>query len=77
MDVETVKKAENNDNIIVRMFDCYNKCENATLTFGFDIKKAYICDLLENAESELEVVNNTVTVPVKNFEIVTVMLETE
>ena len=75
--VETVKKAENNNNIIVRMFDCYNKCEDAMLTFGFDIKKAYICDLLENAESELEVANNTVTVPVKNFEIITLMLETE
>ncbi len=73
--VETVKKAENNNNIILRMFDCHNMTTTANLTFGFDVKKAYICDLLENVESELDVANNTVTIPIKNFEIVTVMLE--
>ena len=73
--VETVKKAENNNNIIIRMFDCHNMTTNATLEFGFDVKKAYICDLLENVQSELDVINNKVIVPVKNFEIITIMLE--
>ena len=73
--VETIKKAENNGNIILRMFDCNNMTTSATLTFGFDVKKAYICDLLENIETELTVSNNTVIIPVKNFEIITLMLE--
>ena len=72
--IETVKKAENDDDIIVRMYDSYNMTTDATLTFGFDIKKAYVCDLNENILQELDINDNTMTTKVKNFEIVTLKL---
>ena len=43
--------------------------------FGVDIKKAYLCDMLENKICELPVENNKVSVDVSTFEIVTIMVE--
>ena len=72
--VETVKKAEDDDGIIVRMFDCYNKKTEATLEFGFDFSKAYICDLMENTIEEIKAEGRKITLPVKNYEIVSLKL---
>ncbi len=35
-------------------------------------RKAYLCDLMENELRQLELTDNTVNIPVSNFEIVTV-----
>ena len=69
--IETVKKAEKDDSLIVRMYDCFDCKTKVTVTVMDGYKKAYICDLLENSEKELEIKDNKVTVPVSNFEIVT------
>ncbi len=69
--IETIKKAENDDSVIVRLYDAYNCKANAKITLGFDFKKAYICDMLENNICELAVCGESVTVPVKNYEIIT------
>ncbi len=74
--VDTVKKAEDSDSTVVRMYESWNKRTNdLKLTFGFDVKSAALCDLMENEIEALEVVNNTVTLPVKPFEIVTVKVK--
>lgn len=70
--VETVKKAEKDDSIIVRGYECYNKRTNVELNFGFDVKKAVICDLMENEIEEIEVNNNSVSFTAKPFEIISV-----
>jgi len=72
--VETVKKCENDDSIIVRFYDAYNMFSNVNLTFGANIKKAFLCDMLENEQNELELSDNTINLDVKNFEIVTVKI---
>jgi alpha-mannosidase len=72
--IETVKKAEDGDALIVRLYDAYDICGKCRLTFGFDVKKAYICDMMENERQQLEVSGNTVTLPVKNFEIVSLKI---
>lgn len=69
--VETVKKAEDDDGMIVRMYDAFNRRANATVTVAEGFKKAYLCDLMENQIEELEFSDNKVTVPVSNFEIIT------
>lgn len=69
--VDTVKKGEYCDDIIVRGYECKNSKANVTLDFGFDIKKAYLCDLMENELSELEVHGNSVSFNAGNFEIIT------
>ncbi|MBQ9922770.1 MAG: hypothetical protein IJO52_11315, partial [Clostridia bacterium] len=45
-----------------------------TLTFGFDIKSAYICDLMEKEISPAVFDKNTVTFDASNFEIVTLKI---
>ncbi len=69
---ETAKKAEKEDTIIFRGCEYYNKRTTANVKFGFDIKKAYLCDMLENNIEELNVTDNTVTVDFKPFEINTI-----
>ncbi len=73
--IDTVKKAEDSENIIVRLYESQNISGKLNITFGTDIKKAYICDMLENKEEEIEVNNGKININVKNFEIITLMLE--
>ncbi len=73
--IETVKKAEDSDAVIVRLYEAYNKRCTVTLTAGFDIQKASICDLLENETETLSANGNKITLPVKPFEIITLKLE--
>jgi len=70
--IETVKMAEKDDDIIVRMYESKNGTEKTTVRFGFDVAKVYITDMLENVISELEVKNNSVDITLGNFEIVTI-----
>lgn len=72
--VETVKKAELDDSIIVRLYDNFNQKSLPTLTFGFDFKEAYLCNLIEENETKLDFTGRSITIPVKNFEIVTLKL---
>ena len=69
--VETIKPAENDDSVVVRLFDCFNKKSIPTLTLGFDFDEVYICDMLENEQQRLEHDRRNVSVPVGNYEIVT------
>ncbi len=74
--IDTVKKAEDSDETVVRMYESWNKRVNgAKLTFGFDISSAVLCDLMENEIEPLNVENNSVTINVKPFEIVTVKVK--
>lgn len=74
--IETIKKAEDNDGIIIRAYDSYNRRGTAEFTFGFDIEKAYLCDLMENKLSNLVVTNNrTISTDVSTFEIVTILVK--
>ena len=69
--IETVKKAEADDGMIVRMYDAFDRRTNAKITVADGFSKAYLCDLMENELSELDFDGKSVTVPVSNFEIVT------
>ena len=72
---ETAKKAEKDDTIVLRGCEYFNKRTTTNITFGFDVKKAYICDMLENNIKELEINDNTVAVEFKPYEIITLKLE--
>ena len=69
--VETIKKAEEDNSIVVRMYETYNSKKRVNITAGFDFKEVYICDMLENNETKLQADGRKVSVDVKNFEIVT------
>jgi alpha-mannosidase len=69
--IETVKKAEDGDGIIVRMYESFGKRCEAKLTFGFEVESVALCDLLENEIRSVNVKNGKVKVPIGNFEIIT------
>lgn len=69
--IETVKKAEDNNGIILRIYDAENKRGRVVLNFGLPLSKVYICDMLENTEEEVAVENNSVALDFSNFEIKT------
>lgn len=72
--IETVKKADKKDGIVLRLYDSWNMKSNPALNFGFDCKKVYLCDMLENPIAEIGN-GNSIRLYVKNFEIVTLYLE--
>lgn len=70
--IETVKKAEDQSGIIVRVCDEFNEQTERTLEFGFDISSAYLCDMLENELEALRIEGRKVKFKLKPFEIVTI-----
>lgn len=71
---ETIKSAENGNGIIIRVFDFGDILGNVNLNFGINIKKAYLCDMLENEISELTIKNNSISLKLKNYEIITIKI---
>ena len=72
--IETVKKAEKTDDVVIRLYDAFDRSEKITLEFGIPIKKAVLCDLLENDVKTLDVKNNAVIINVSNYEIITLKI---
>ncbi len=72
--IESVKKAEDGNAIIVRMYECHNARGIAELAISKKTKKAFLCDLLENHLKPLNVENGHVAFDYKPFEIITIKL---
>lgn len=70
--LETIKKAEDDNSVIFRLYEFANKKGLAELEIGFDFKEIYLCDLMENNIKKLDHDGNKVTIPVSNYEIITV-----
>lgn len=69
--ITAVKKAEADDGLIVRFYDAYDCKSCVTISVPASYNKAYLCDLMENELQALDIKDGKVTVPVSNFEIVT------
>lgn len=72
--IETVKKAEKDESLIVRMYDAFDCRTNAEIRVVDGFSKVYLCDLMENELEELPLNDNKILVPISNFEIVTLKL---
>lgn len=70
--IEMIKEAESGDGLVFRAFDVANIKSKAKIKFGFNVKEAYVCDLMENRTEKISVVNDEITVDVFNNEIVTI-----
>ena len=73
--VETVKKAEADDGLVVRMYEAYDERTRAALEIPEQYTRASLCDLMENPIQTLEIRNHSIELEISNFEIVTVKLE--
>lgn len=72
--LETVKRAEDAGGTILRMYESENARTKAWLTVNKPFTRAYICNLLEETETETKVDGNRIAVPIKPYEIVTVKI---
>ncbi|GLQ56247.1 alpha-mannosidase [Devosia nitrariae] len=73
--IETVKKAEKSDALVLRVFEHANRRANPTIRFGMPVKSARLVNLMEEGGTPLEVEDNTVRLALRPFEIATVMVE--
>ena len=69
--IETIKKAEDDNSVIVRLFEAYDQKAEAEIKVSFAFHKVYLCDLMEENLEELYCQDGCVKVQVKNFEIIT------
>ncbi len=72
--IEAVKKAEDSNSLIVRLYECHNSRGRAELTCMRKIKGAFLCDMLENEIAELSLNKSGVEFDYKPFEILTIKL---
>ncbi len=73
--IDTVKQAEENDDFIIRLYECCNRRTKTTLHFGIPVASAALCNMLEETESDLTLENNSLTLHVNPFEIITLKLK--
>jgi len=73
--LETVKKAEKSDAIVMRLYEHANARAAATIRFGVPVKSARLVNLMEEGGEPIEVRDNSVTLSLRPFEIATLMLE--
>ena len=50
--VEVVKKAEDSDCTVVRMYECYNRRSDVTVTFAGEMAQVSECNLMESVEGD-------------------------
>lgn len=73
--VEVVKKAEDSDDVIVRLYECYNRRTPVTLTFGKKLDKVYECNMMEEGEIPVEFSENQAVFEMKPYEIKTLKVK--
>ncbi len=73
--VDTVKKAEDSDLIVVRLYECHNTRGVTSLSCILGAKRAWLTNLNEEIEQELEVNDGQIEVRYKPFEILTIAIE--
>ena len=72
--IETIKQAESGRGTVIRMYESENSLTRARLTVNKPFEKAWICNLLEEEESEAHAEGNVIDVTLKPYEVVTVKI---
>ena len=73
--VESVKKAEDSDDTIIRLYEFENRRTDVTLRLHKTAAKIWLCDLMENRETLLAEDAQEFTVPAEPFGILTIRVE--
>lgn len=73
--IEVVKKAEDSDDIIIRVYEYMNRRTKVDCNCFGDFKAVWECDMLENNQELLETQNNNFSFTIKPYEIKTFKLE--
>lgn len=73
--VDTVKRAEDSNGIVIRLYETYNRRTKVQLKLGFEVKECSIADIMENKQKRLKIKDGVIDLEVKPFEIVTLIAE--
>jgi alpha-mannosidase len=73
--IETVKRAEDGDGIIVRLYESQRTRGQIQLQAGFALEAAWETNLLEENEVALHVENNSIWLDLKPYQIMTLRLK--
>ena len=69
--IETVKRAEDGDGVIVRLYESQRKRGQVKVQFGREVEAAWITNLLEENESALSVEETSISLNLRPYQIVT------
>jgi alpha-mannosidase len=72
--LDTIKKAEDSDAVILRLYECHGARGTARLHTAFPFKTARLCNLLEDKGDKLNVVDGGIDISYRPFEVITVLL---
>lgn len=73
--IEAVKQAEDSKDIIVRVYECYNRRTKAELVFGTAIRGASECSLMEEEDTPAEYTQNRIIFEILPYEIKTFKIQ--
>ncbi|MCD6287415.1 MAG: hypothetical protein J7M39_16030, partial [Anaerolineae bacterium] len=73
--IEAVKRAEDGDDIVIRLYEATGASVDAALSLNFPVAAASEADLMENVLEVLDVVEGAVRLSFTPFEIKTLRLE--
>ena len=73
--VEAIKRAEDSDAVIVRLYEAWGAPCRAKLRTTLPARRAWLCDLLERERSEVEVHDGDLDLDLTPFKILTLKLE--
>jgi alpha-mannosidase len=73
--IETVKKAEDGDGIIIRVYEACNQRGEVEFEFAYQLNNVMECNLLEEPETSLDFVGNKFRSEIKPYEIKTFRVE--
>lgn len=69
--IEAVKEAEDGNDFVIRLYECYNRRTHAVLKFASEVHEAAECDLMENKLGDLQTSGREIEFEIKPYEIKT------
>lgn len=73
--VEAIKKAEDSNDMIIRLYENSGSKCSTSVSFGFDVQNASMVNMLEEDECAIETSNNSIDLEFKPFEIHTIKVK--
>jgi len=73
--VESIKRAEDSDAVIVRLYEAWGGWCRARVQTDVQAKRATLCDLLERERSEVHLAGGGLDLELTPFKILTLKLE--
>jgi alpha-mannosidase len=72
--LDTIKKAEDSDAVIVRLYECHGARGTTYLRTALPFKTARFCNLLEDKGNGAKIIDGMVEIPYLPFEVITLLL---